>query len=303
MDVLNNTAGFTKKQRDEMVGKVAHKMSKVGPVKDLGRRIAKRELMGSAVLKARINVVGSAAEMVSGGMSAYEDWITDDRKAGVYHGVQAFGGLISMAGYIMIASGGLAPLGAVLVFFGSAAGLTGSVGGALTKTTDLEKWLRFCEWGNKADVEGEGEHEQTWAGGRPLDLCRMVGRQIRTLNDIMIGLKVDATVEFDDTQHPCAEVAVTINMLAKEGTVYVEVDIDGVQKRPFSPWKRGADARASDGTFRERFRFDKGASWVFVRVHAKPFGNDMWYPAKAIERSFPLAVSWIHGPPKDGEIV
>jgi hypothetical protein len=301
IDVLRTTAGMTSAEQSKIAKNVANKMVEIGPVRDKYRTFIKGPFMKHAALKGSINMVGSAAEMVSGSMTAYEDWITDDRKAAAYHGVQALGGFVSLAGYTLVATGLGAPLGAVLVFVGSAAGLTGSVGGALAKTTDLEKWLMFCEWGGKADADGEGEHEQTWAGGRPLDLCRMVGRQIRTLNEIVIGLKVDATVVFDDLQRPCAEVAVTINMLAKEGSVYLEVDIDGEQKRAFSPWKHGEDARASDGMFRERFRFDKGASWVFVRVHAKPFGNDVWYPAKAIEKSFPLTGSWLHGPAKEGE--
>jgi hypothetical protein len=303
IDVLRTTVGMMRAERRGIGKKIANKMVEIGPVRGRYRAFVKGSFMKQAALKGGINMVGSAAEMVSGSMTAYEDWITDDRKAAAYHGVQALGGLISLAGYTLVATGLGAPLGAVLVFVGSAAGLSGSVGGALTKTTELEKWLMFCEWGNKADVDGEGEHEQAWAGGRPMDLGRMVGRQIRTLNDIVIGLKVDANAVYDDFQHPYFEVTVTINALAKEGAVYLEVDIDGVQRRPFSPWKRGEDARASDGTFRERFHFEKGASWVFVRVHTKPFGNETWYPAQPVERSFPIVKTWIHGPPKDGDIV
>jgi hypothetical protein len=298
MDVLKNTAGVTRAEQQKMAGKIATKMAKVGPVRDFGRTIAKSSLMGSSVLKARINVVGNAADVVASGMATYEDWVTDDRKAAVYHGVQAAGGLVSLVGYVMVGTVALAPLGAVLVFVGSAAGLVGSFGGALAKTTNLEKWLKFCEWGERADKEDEGEHEQAWAGGRPKDLCRMVGRQIRTLNDLLIGLQVDASSVSDDLQRPCVEVSVAVNMLAKEASIYLQVYVDGVEKRPFSVWKRG-DERGPDGAFRERFRCDQ-ASWVWVRVHSKPFGNDLWYPAKAIERSFHIQASWLHGPTKEG---
>jgi hypothetical protein len=237
------------------------------------------------VAKGALGAASSFIDLATGGLALVDDVAVDDSKAAVFHGTQAAGGVISLVGYVLIATGGGAPVGAALVFLGSALGMAGSVGGNLAKSSDLENWMKYCQWGELAGKEGAGESVQSWAEGRPKDLHLMVGRQIRTLNTLIVGLKVDAVLVYDQIQHPSVEVTVHLNILADEGCIHLEVVIDGVVMRKLSPWKHGKDRRDADGAFRERFSAED-ATRVNLRVHTDPFGGGhFWHPIRPLDKA------------------
>jgi hypothetical protein len=238
--------------------------------------------------KTALGVTSSFVDAITGVWTLTEDVKIDDSKAAVFHGIQAAGGVFSLVGYVLIATGGGAPVGAALVFLGSALGMAGSVGGNLAKSSDIENWMKYCQWGELAGKEGAGESAQSWAEGQPKDLHLMVGRQIRTLNTLIVGLKVEAALVYDQIQYPSVEVTVHMNILADEGCVHLEVVIDGVVMRKLSPWKHGKDRRDPDGAFREKFSAGD-ATRVELRVHTDPFGGGhFWHPQSALKTSVTL---------------
>ena len=116
----------------------------------------------------------------------------------------------------------------------------------------------------------------------------MVGRQIRTLNTLIIGLKVDAALVYDQIQYPSVEVTVHMNILAEEGCIHLEVVIDGVVIRKLSPWKHGKDRRDPEGAFREKFSAGD-ATRVELRVRTDPFGGGhFWHPQDVLKKSVTL---------------
>ena len=225
-------------------------------------------------------VLGAGSSLVDATVGAWAvatDVATNDNQAAAFHGVQAAGGVVALVGYILLATGVAAPVGALLVFLGSALGLGGSLGASVFKSSDIENWVKYCKWGVLAGKEGVGEEPKSWADGRPRDLHEQLGRQIRTLNALLIGLEVELTMVYDP-KRPEVEVVVHANMIADDGVIHLELIIQGLRMRKMSPWKRGKD-RGPDGTFRERFSLGDAAN-VTAKVRLDPFGNGLfWHPA------------------------
>jgi hypothetical protein len=267
------TADDVAKKSVALVGSMA---SLTSSLIDLKKTISKnwgkdKELGKIATRRATTKVLGvvsSGADIALGLWAISDDFKTHDEKAVKFHLAQAAGGAISAVGYIMLLTGFGAPVGALLVFLGSAGGFGGSLGANLFKTTDIEQWAKYCRWGVLAGKEGVGEEATSWADGVPKELYLQTGKQIRTLNSLLVGLRVDVTMAYSPT-HSEAEVEVHVAMCSDEGTIDLELVIQGVTVRKMSPWKHGKD-RDQSGIVRERFPLGDGAN-VTARVRVKPF--------------------------------
>lgn len=212
--------------------------------------------------------VGSLADTVLGVWAITQDLETHDQQVVKFHAAQAFGGILGVAGYVMMATGFGVPVGALMVFLGSGFGFGGSLFGNLFRSTDIEHWAKFCRWGILAGKDGYGEEVTAWAEGVPKELYLQTGKQIRTLNTLLVGLSVDVTMVYSP-MHSEAEVEVHVAMCADDGTIDLELIIEGVTVRKMSTWKRGKD-RDQSGKVREKFPLGTGANTT-VRVRVKPF--------------------------------
>ena len=244
----------------------------------LGKALTEKPVKGT------LGAASALLDMASGSIALVDDADVGDSTTEWFHGAQAAGGVVSLVGYVFIATGGGAPVGALLVFVGSVLGTGGAIGANVTKSSSLQNWMKFCHWGRLAGERGLGEQPQSWADGPPRDLHLEVNRQIRTLNALLIGLEVDISMAYDPN-HPEVEVEVRANMIADDGVIHLELVIEGLRMRKLSPWKRGKE-RGPDGAFRERFSLGDAAN-VTVRVRLDPFGDGrFWHPAdKAYSKS------------------
>jgi hypothetical protein len=231
-----------------------------------------------------LGVASSSMDVVIGVWSVVTDVKNQEGQLVKFHGAQALGGAISVVGYLMMATGVGAPVGALFVFLGSALGLGGSVGASIFQTSDLEKWFKFCKWGVLAGKEGVGgDDPKSWAEGLPRELCLQANRQIRTLSALLIDLQIELSM-VSHPSHPEVEVAVHASMIAPEGSIQLELTIEGVKMRKLSLWKHGKD-RDPDGLFRERFSLGNAAN-VTVRVRVDPFGDgQVWHPQEPMKKS------------------
>jgi hypothetical protein len=234
--------------------------------------------------------LGSAADLTLGIWAISDDLKTHDEEEIKFHAAQAFGGLLGVVGYIMMATGVGAPAGALLVFLGSGFGMGGSLAASIFKTTELEQWVKFCRWGILAGKEGFGEAPTSWADGVPRELYLQTAKQIRTLSTLLVGLRADARMLSLAGQCD-AEIDVHVALCAEEGSIDLEVLIEGATVRKMSLWKHGKD-RDADGMLRERFPLNGGTN-VTIRVRVKPFPEVPYQvPSdKAMETTVVLAAS------------
>ena len=259
--------------------------------KVMDKNMAKRggkvlSIVGGQGTKA-LGMVSSSMDIIIGVWSVAADVQNQEGQLVKFHGAQALGGAISVVGYFMMATGVGAPVGALFVFLGSALGLGGSLGATFSKSSDLENWFKFCKWGVLAGKEGVGgDDPKSWAEGLPRELCLQANRQIRTLSALLIDLQIDLSMVYDPN-HPEVEVVVHANMIASDGSIHLELTIEGVRMRKLSLWKHGTD-RGPDGLFRERFSLGDAAN-VTVRVRIDPFGDgQLWHPQEPVKKSATL---------------
>jgi len=215
-----------------------------------------------------LGYASSFADLGLGLWAVLDDLEMHDEQAVKFHGMQALGGFLGVAGYLLLGTGAGAPIGALLVFLGSSIGFGGSLGANLFKTTDIEHWAKYCRWGILAGKEGVGEEVTSWADGVPRELYLQTAKQIRTLNTLLVGLHIDVTMAYSPKSSE-VEVEVHVAMCSDEGSIDLELIIQGVTVRKMSRWKHGKD-RDHSGIVRERFPLGDGAN-VTARVRVKPF--------------------------------
>lgn len=263
--------------------------------KDLANKGRVGKFLAHRATTRALGIASSAVDAVVGGWAVLTDVETQDYTAAKFHGVQAGAGLLSMAGYICLlcATGGLAaPFGALCVLVGCALGMGASMGASMFKSSDMQNWVKFCRWGVLAGKDDVGIEPKDWAGGPPRDLHLLLDREIRTLNALLVGLRVELTMAYDPNR-PMVEIAVFANMIADEGCIHLELMVEGVRMRKMSLWKRGKE-RGPDGAFREKFSLGESTR-VTVRVRADLLGGGrFWHPQ---DPHRPLEVSETLSPP------
>jgi hypothetical protein len=267
------TADDVAKKSVALVGSMASLTSSLIDLnKAANKNWAQKKALGKLAIRPLTSrVLGYASSFADLGLGLWavlDDLETHDEGAVKFHAAQAFGGALAVAGYLLLGTGVGAPIGALLVFLGSAAGFGGSLGANLFKTTDIEQWAKYCRWGVLAGKEGVGEENTSWADGVPCELYLQTAKQIRTLNTLLVGLRIDVTMVYSPKSSE-AEVEVHVAMCSDEGSIELELIIQGVTVRKMSPWKHGKD-RDQSGIVREKFPLGDGAN-VTARVRVKPF--------------------------------
>lgn len=245
--------------------------------------------MAQGTMTKWLGVGSSAVDALVGSLALCSDSDIQDGTAMYFHGAQVAGGIVSVVGYFLLMGGATAPVGALLVLAGTVIGMGGSVFGQVFKTPAIENWVKFCQWGILAGDEEHGKEDQDWANGKPQDLHGSIIRQLDTLNALLLGLRIEGELVFDQIQNPSLEVRVHANLLAEEASIHLEVVIDGRVIRKLSPWKHGKDTPDSEGAYCERFQAGDATN-ATLRVQVDLFGNKAfpYPPKKPMEKSIVL---------------
>jgi hypothetical protein len=236
--------------------------------------------------KALLGATASAADVYLGLENAHEAKSTGDDRAALFHGATALGGAVGVIGYLMMAGGATAPVGAVLVFLGSAMGTGGGIGAAIFHDSDLDEWVKFCKWGRlatdpKAGKDGDKDIERPWSEGPLRTLSDDLDRQIRTLNNLVHRLKVELKFAFTGDGHRLGiDVLMSMQFLGDKSTVWLEVTMNGHTVRPWAPWKTGASANDVRASFHEHFHGPDSRA-ASIRLRVDMFGDRThWFPSK-----------------------
>jgi hypothetical protein len=256
-----------------------------------GKKFAPGVIGGMALgnMTKAMGIGSSGIDIFLGTLSVWSDKDIEDGSAMYFHGAQIAGGAISLLGYALMIGVATAPIGALCVLVGTLVGMAGSVGAQLFKTPAIENWVKFCQWGSLAGSAEHGTEHQDWAGGLAQDLHGSINRQLDTLNILLLGLRVEGALVFDQIKNPSLEVEVCANLLAEDACISLEVVIDGKVVRKLSPWKHGKDQPDSDGAYRAKFQAGEATN-ATLRVQVDLFGNKafLFPPKRAMEKSVVL---------------
>ncbi|MGB8297469.1 MAG: hypothetical protein WCG85_18740 [Polyangia bacterium] len=238
--------------------------------------------------KSTLGVLASAADLVVGIENASEANATADDRAALFHGATAVGGAVGIVGYVLLAGGATAPIGAALVFLGSAVGAGGNVGAAIFHDSEFDEWLKFCRWGKLANDPEAGKSlgrdiERPWSEGPLRTLAGDLDRQIRTLNALVHKLKVDLKFTFTgDGKRLGIDVSASMEFLGNESTIWLEVMMNHRPIRPWSPWKKGSEASGVQASFHEHFP-GPDCRVASIRLRVDMFGDQKhWFPTKDV---------------------
>jgi hypothetical protein len=238
--------------------------------------------------KSALGMVSSAADIAVGLMNADEAKSTGEKNAAFFHSTTAVGGAVGIAGYVLMAFGGTAPIGAALIFLGSAIGTGGGIGAAILHDTDLDEWTKFCTWGRMVGVPDAGKSggkdiERSWSEGPLNTLYFDLDRQIRTLNTLIHRLKVDLKFRLSPDGHRMGiDVSASMQIVGDQTTMWLEVTMNGRTIRPWSHWKSGADISGVQASFHEHFP-GPDCREAAIRLRVDMLGDQQyWFPAKDV---------------------
>jgi hypothetical protein len=236
--------------------------------------------------RAFFGFVASAADGVLGIGNASDASATGDDRAALFHGATALGGAVGMVGYVVSVVN--PPIGAALVFLGSAVGAGGNIGAAIFHDSEFDEWLKFCRWGKLANDSEAGKSlgrdiERPWSEGPLRTLAGDLDRQIRTLNALVHKLKVDLKFTFtSDGKRLGIDVSASMEFLGNESTIWLEVMMNHRPIRPWSPWKKGSEASGVQASFHEHFP-GPDCRVASIRLRVDMFGDQKhWFPTKDV---------------------
>jgi hypothetical protein len=234
--------------------------------------------------KSFLGVVSSTADVYAGVENASEARGMGDKQAALFHGTTAVGGALGVVGYILLAGGATAPIGAVLVFLGGALGAYGGIGAAIFHDSDLDEWLKFCKWGKLAGAKDAGKSHgkdivRAWAEGPLSTLSEDVDRQLRALSTLVQRLQLDIKFEFDGFgARRGIHVLVGMQCLSDKSVFYLEVTMNGAVVRPWSVWKTGPSSAQGRVEYDEHFPGSDCRS-ASARLRVDMFGDGKhWFP-------------------------
>jgi hypothetical protein len=192
----------------------------------------------SKLVKRGLGFAGGVFDLVTGGWNSFEEISTGDTNAAWAHGATAVGGLMVMAGSLMLVSP-LAPVGAVLILLGSVVGLVGSVLAVLFDDSDLEDWVKFSYFGKMNRELGiiARNKKPGWAGHHSLaELAQDLKLQRDALESILF--KVEATCSITED---CFILDVICRFVVTEsrlwlGLTVIESDGKVTERHRFLPW-------------------------------------------------------------------
>jgi len=239
--------------------------------------------------KAVFGAVASAADALLAIGNASDAKATGDDRAALFHGATALGGAVGVVGYLfLVAVSGTSPIGAALVFLGSAVGAGGNVGAAIFHDSEFDEWLKFCKWGKLANDQNAGkslgrEIARPWSEGPLRTLAGDLDRQIRTLNALVHKLKVDLKFTFTNNGKRLGiDVSASMEFLGNESTIWLEVMMNHRPIRPWSPWKKGSQASGVQASFHEHFP-GSDCRVASIRLRVDMFGDQKhWFPTKDV---------------------
>jgi hypothetical protein len=239
-------------------------------------------------IKSIFGAVASATDLFLGIENAGEAGATGDDRAALFHGATAVGGAVGIVGYVLLAGGATAPIGAALVFLGSAVGAGGNIGAAIFHDSEFDEWLKFCRWGKLANDPEAGKSlgrdiERPWSEGPLRTLGGDLDRQIRTLNALIHKLKVDLKFTFtSDGKRLGIDVSASMEFLGNESTIWLEVMMNHRPIRSWSPWKKGSEASGVQASFHEHFP-GPDCRVASIRLRVDMFGDQKhWFPTKDV---------------------